>query len=244
MIQAAVAYSFALKDGEGFRKVWEEFNTRIDSLIEKLRGLKGWQKSKNAEISQLKNRMETMVVQYNNQKEFNRLFTKMVNKTLEDEVMPNLNSVLSDIVRRLHIFTFRLETPNSIALSLFSFHSQLMIQKSPSCAPVALVYDDLVTSFCFEFLDNFNTYWFFLLLSLGLHMLVLGFAIALADLLRKFYAYDEVLTEDMYVAKANLSSSASTTLIPSMLSSVMDDAKPYDGYSDNHLKEGYHAGKT
>lgn len=185
----------SIKDGDALKKVWEEFNPRMDSLIEKLRGLKGWQKSKNSEISQLKNKIDAMVGQYNNQKEFNRLFTKTVNKTLEEEVLPNLNSVLSDI---------------------------LIIKRSPSCAPVALVYDDLVTSFCFEFLDNFNTYWFFLLLSLGLHMLVLGFAIALADLLRKFYAYDEVLTEDI----------------------VMDDAKPYDGYSDHHLKEGYHAGKT
>lgn len=124
-----------------------------------------------------------------------------------------------------------------------------MIEKSPSCEPVARVYDDLVTSFCFEFLDNFNTFWFFLLLSLGFHMLVLGFAIALADLLRKFYAYDEVLTEDMYVAKSadvSLSSPSSQEklIVTRSLSSVMDDTKPYDGYSDHHLKEGYHAGKT
>ena len=119
-----------------------------------------------------------------------------------------------------------------------------MIEKSPSCAPVARVYDDLVTSFCFEFLDNFNTFWFFLLLSLGFHMLVLGFAIALADLLRKFYAYDEVLTEDMYVAKSADVSSSSSLFLTRSLSSVMDDTKPYDGYSDHHLKEGYHAGKT
>ena len=88
----------AFKDGDGLKKVWEEFNPRMDSLIEKLRGLKGWQKSKNSEISQLKNKIDAMVAQYNNQTEFNRLFAETVNKTLKEEVMPNNKSVLSDIV--------------------------------------------------------------------------------------------------------------------------------------------------
>lgn len=92
-----------IKDGDNLKKVWEEFNPRMDSLIEKFKGLKGWQKSKNSEISQLKNKIETMVGQYNNQKDFNRLFTKMVNKTLEEEVLPNLNSVLADIVSCLPV---------------------------------------------------------------------------------------------------------------------------------------------
>jgi len=57
-------------------------------------------------------------------------------------------------------------------------------------------YKSYLLTGCYEILDNYNTFWFTLIALVLLHFLMTLFSLSLADLFRKFYAYDELLVDD------------------------------------------------
>jgi hypothetical protein len=74
-----------------------------------------------------------------------------------------------------------------------------ILNEVPSCKPFAQLYSSVTTIGCYQFLDNFNTFWFALLASVLLHFILIYLAIKEADLFRKYYAYDEILTDEMTI---------------------------------------------
>lgn len=66
----------------------------------------------------------------------------------------------------------------------------------PSCKILPQLYNKIVTTGCYEFLDNYNTYWLTLLFLVLLNFIIVLLALNQADLFRKSYAYDELLQED------------------------------------------------
>jgi hypothetical protein len=66
----------------------------------------------------------------------------------------------------------------------------------PSCKIVSDIYGEVVVTACYEYLDNFNTFWFTLMVVFFIYLIMSVFALNQVDLYRKFYAYDEIITEE------------------------------------------------
>lgn len=59
----------------------------------------------------------------------------------------------------------------------------------PSCSGISDIYKKVVTNVCFEYLDNLNAYWFFLIVVVLLNILITIFAVKQSNLFRKYLAY-------------------------------------------------------
>lgn len=75
-----------------------------------------------------------------------------------------------------------------------------VFESSPSCRSISNVYISVVQTSCYEFLDNFNTFWVTLLVVFLLNIVITAFSIVLADLFRKYYAYEGILATEVFVS--------------------------------------------
>lgn len=73
---------------------------------------------------------------------------------------------------------------------------QELVNAMPSCKILSNIYQSFTLSVCYEFIDNFNSFWSTLYILVILFFVICCFALVQADLLRKFYRYDELLDED------------------------------------------------
>lgn len=71
-----------------------------------------------------------------------------------------------------------------------------LVNAMPSCKILSNMYQSFTLSVCYEFIDNFNSFWSTLYILVILYFVICCFAFVQADLLRKFYRYDELLDED------------------------------------------------
>lgn len=78
-----------------------------------------------------------------------------------------------------------------------------LIDALPSCRILSDLYQSLTLSVCYEFIDNFNTFWSTLFILTILFFTICCFAFVQADLLRKYYRYDELLDEDVGEEKSS-----------------------------------------
>lgn len=60
----------------------------------------------------------------------------------------------------------------------------------PSCRGISDIYKRVVTNVCFEYLDNLNAYWFFLIVVVLLNILITTFAVKQSNMFRKYLAYN------------------------------------------------------
>lgn len=65
----------------------------------------------------------------------------------------------------------------------------------PSCQILSDLYKDILVTGCFEYLDNMNTFWLTLLVTIMLYLILIAFAISQSDLFRKNYPYDQITNE-------------------------------------------------
>jgi len=72
---------------------------------------------------------------------------------------------------------------------------QEMIKTLPSCKPISNIYKDLIVTGCFEYLDNYNTFWLTLLVTIFFFFILSCFSICQADLFRKNYPYDQITND-------------------------------------------------
>lgn len=97
-------------------------------------------------------------------------FKNKLKKEIQDNILPEFKTSLESLVAK-------------------------MMQALPSCRFISNFYKDVLVTGCFEYLDNINTFWFTLLVTLLLYFLLLAFAISQADLFRKNYPYDQITNE-------------------------------------------------
>lgn len=69
---------------------------------------------------------------------------------------------------------------------------KMITDNESSCKIISNSYKKVVNVACYEYLDNYNTFWFFLLIAILLNFIMTYFAIKQADLFRKSYPYDGV----------------------------------------------------
>ena len=93
-----------------------------------------------------------------------------------------------------HSFLFSFaDNLTSICIVKFSFSSLFKIfQNMPSCKGISDMYKKVVNNVCFEYLDNLNTYWFFLIIIVLLNILISFFAVKQSNHFRKYPSYNQM----------------------------------------------------
>lgn len=155
------------------------------------------------------------------QKQANEL-TKSTKMKL-DEFVSLLNDKLSSLNKSSNKGednqkSFKALLTDSIMESFDSMINQKIenvFESSPSCKTISNVYISLVQNTCYEFLDNFNTFWVTLLVVFLLNIFITAMSIALADLFRKYYAYEGILATEVsnYEKESNELKGASSEAI-------------------------------
>jgi hypothetical protein len=71
------------------------------------------------------------------------------------------------------------------------------VMNDVSCKVLPTVYKTVVNVGCHEYVDNFNAFWFYLILVVLINVLVAILAAKESNLLRKNYGYEDIMSEDL-----------------------------------------------
>jgi len=154
--------------------------------------------SSNAEINSFFNNLATSLEAFISNNQNQALDTLAPNiTTLVESFKNNQNS------ENFFLFqtdTIKLAEANKIIVignvqSILNDRVDNVFDNSPSCRILSSTYKNLVRTGCYQYLDNFNTYWFTLLIAILLHFILVFFAIKQSDLYRKYYPYDGMSQE-------------------------------------------------
>jgi hypothetical protein len=174
-------------------------------------------KKKRLILSQLTNNEDEAFIELNNNLDvidstlasLNEKITNLIDyqqetlKTIHLEVDTTIKTI-----SQLDNFKLKVEKSLEIVLNSYTIPATVVslikiydsiLDNLPSCEIVAFLYDMIVVTSCYEFLDNFNTYWAALLVCYIIHLIVVIFSVRQADLFRKYYSFDENLTDEVYV---------------------------------------------
>ncbi|RNA13546.1 hypothetical protein BpHYR1_016123 [Brachionus plicatilis] len=135
-------------------------------------------------------------------------FRQLINDSETKEAFENLLDQVKKIKKELKNVSIQKNFGDSLENTLSSFtlpevetlketKIQELLDAVPSCQILSNLYQSLTLSVCYEFIDNFNTFWTTLYALIILFFVICCFAFVQADLLRKYYRYDELLEEDI-----------------------------------------------
>lgn len=135
-------------------------------------------------------------------------FANLLRDPLTKQTLSELIDLLSKVSEELKQESVRESLKNSIMDTVTSYtlpqveklrknKTSEIVDALPPCKIVSNIYQSVTLSVCYEFTDNFNTFWLTLYILMLLFFVISCFSLSQADLFRKFYRYDELLDEEM-----------------------------------------------
>lgn len=161
----------------------EEFKTEF----EKISNIPNIENREKEKIDELKKTILDYLVNY---------------KKLVDKLESQLSKASPQLIEK----EFKTEIIETFFPKLDSmvFKSIQKILKFISCKSVSNIYKDIIVTGCFEYLDNFNTFWLTLLFTIMLFFILSFFSICQSDLFRKNYPYDQITNESQTEDSKNI----------------------------------------
>lgn len=163
----------------------------------------------NAKLNDYKKMLELLTEKINSSDDKSKAFLP----TLDMDNVSNLIKTSINIIKKKKIIqelsdhfetNFSLQKLDSKTVnetirefrSILEKGTELLTKSSPSCKIISETYSSVVLTGCYEILDNLNTFWFTLIILILIYILVVILSLSQADLFRKIYAYDELLSEE------------------------------------------------
>ncbi len=131
-----------------------------------------------SEITEIISKLENYLVSENNSTD--------AEKNSYQKLLSNLNEVKKETAK---------EVANRVVVLLNTKTDSVM--NDVSCQVLSTVYKRVTKLVCFDYIDNFNAFWFYLVLIVLINILVAFFAAKQSNLFRKNYGYDDMISDEM-----------------------------------------------